>query len=86
MTARVITYYAVINIATSADPPSGLARRTQDDVGIADEALQRDLTWRPTSVIVEWKRDAMDFDLIEISAAEAERLIERFRVAWGTAG
>ena len=86
MTAPSITYYAVINIATSADAPSGLARRRQDDELIADEALQRDLTWRPTSAIVEWKRDAMDFDLIEISAADAERLIERFRVAWGTAG
>ena len=85
MTAPRVTYYAVINVAATADTPSGLARRTEDEQGLKEEALRRDLTWGHTSAIVDWKRDAMDFDLVEISAAEAERLIEKFRVAWGSA-
>jgi hypothetical protein len=85
VTAPSVTYYAIINVAAAGRGPSGLARRTEDDRGIKDEALRPDLTWGHTSAIVEWKRDAMDFDLMEISGAEAERLIEKFRVAWGSA-
>ena len=48
-----------------------------------DEALRGDLTWGHTSAIVEWKRDAMDFSLVEISEHEAEALIGRFREKWG---
>jgi hypothetical protein len=51
--------------------------------GFVDEALHRDLTWGPTSAIAEWKRDAMDFSLVEISEGDATQLIERFRESWG---
>jgi hypothetical protein len=51
--------------------------------GLVDEALHGDLTWGPTSAIVEWKRDAMDFSLVKISEAEAQALIKRFRGKWG---
>jgi hypothetical protein len=54
--------------------------------GFDDEALHGDLTWGHTSAIVEWKRDALDFSLIEISEADALALIERFREKWGAAG
>jgi len=77
------TYYVVI-IGGRAQDPAGLTRRRRlQSGGFEDEALQKDLTWRHTSAIVEWKRDAMDFDLVEISEAEARELIERFRVRWG---
>jgi len=51
-----------------------------------DESLRQDLTWGQTSAIVEAKRDAMDFSLVEISELEAEQLIERFREKWGKQG
>jgi hypothetical protein len=54
--------------------------------GFVDEALHGDLTWGHTSAIVEWKRDALDFSLIEISEADAQTLIEQFREKWGAAG
>jgi hypothetical protein len=54
--------------------------------GFDDEALHGDLTWGHTSAIVEWKRDALDFSLIEISEADALALIERFREKWEAAG
>jgi hypothetical protein len=78
------TYYAVISGDRTVHDPAGLARRRRlPSGGFEDEALQRDLTWRHTSAIIEWKRDAMDFDLVEISESEAQELIERFRVRWG---
>ena len=51
--------------------------------GFRDEALQKDLTWEFTPVIVEWERAESSDDLIEISEEEAERIIERFRARWG---
>ena len=79
-----VTYYAVVSGTRTADDPSGLARRRQiPGGGFEDEALGRDLSWAHTSAIVEWKRDAMDFDLVEISEGAAAELIERFRERWG---
>jgi len=85
--ADEITYYAVISGDRTPDDPSGLARRRHlQSGGFVDEALRGDLTWGHTSAIVEWKRDAMDFNLVEISEAEAEALVERFREKWGAEG
>jgi hypothetical protein len=81
--ADTVTYYAVVGGGRSVEDPSGLARRRQLEAGgIADESLRRDLTWGPTSAIAEWKRDAMDFNLVELSTDQAQALIERFREKW----
>ena len=83
--ADEVTYYAVVSGDGTSSDPSGLARRRRLQAGgFVDEALRPDLTWGHTSAIVEWKRDAMDFNLIEISEADAAQLIERFRGKWGT--
>jgi hypothetical protein len=85
--ADEVTYCAVISGDRTKSDPSGLVRRRRLQAGgFVDEALQRDLTWGHTSAIVEWKRDAMDFDLVEISEPEAQALIERFREEWGVQG
>jgi len=82
-----VTYYAVVSGGRTVQNPSGIARRrTLQAGGVEDEALGRDLTWARTSAIVEWNRDAMDFDLVEISEAEADELIERFREKWSQEG
>ena len=82
-----VTYYAVVSGGRTARNPSGLARRRHLQAGgFEDEALSRDLTWKHTSAIVEFNRDAMDFELVEISEADAEELIERFREKWGQEG
>lgn len=84
--ADKVTYYAATSGGNTARDPSGLVRRRQSpDGGFEDEALQQDLTWGHTSAIVEWKRDAMDFDLVEVSEAEAQELVERFRERWSEA-
>jgi hypothetical protein len=82
--AEEVTYYAVISGDRASSDPSGLARRRRLGAGaFVDEALRGDLTWGHTSAIVEWKRDAMDFSLVEISELDARALIERFRQEWG---
>jgi len=79
-----VTYYAVIRGDQTSNDPSGLARRRCLSAGgFVDEALNADLSWRHTSAIAEWKRDAMDFSLVEISEGDAAQLIERFREKWG---
>jgi len=82
--ADEVTYYAVVSGDGTSSDPSGLARRRRlQEAGFVDEALRRDFTWGHTSAIVEWKRDAMDFSLVEISEPDAAQLIERFRERWG---
>jgi hypothetical protein len=54
--------------------------------GPIDEALRRDLTWQRDSAIIEWEYGDAGADLIEISEAEAQALIGRFREKWGQEG
>jgi hypothetical protein len=78
-------YYAIIDYLGTRDDPAGIARRrTNDDGGFRDEALNRDLVWRFSPVIVEWERADSTDDLVEVSADEAERIIERFQTKWSS--
>ena len=77
-------YYAIIGRGHKSSDPTGLARRVVLGDGIIDESLRRDLTWGHTSAIVEWNRgEELTRDLIEVTEAEANELIERFREQWG---
>jgi len=85
--AEDITYFAIIRDGQSAAEPSGLARRTFTPAGRLDETLRQDLTWRRDSAIYEWERgEEMGADLIEISQAVAQGLVDRFRAEWGEEG
>jgi hypothetical protein len=81
-----VKYYAIVSSGRTAQTPSGIARRRLDAAGPLDEALRRDLTWQPDAAIVEWEYGDVGAELVEISEAEAERLIERFREKWGEQG
>lgn len=82
--AEETVYYAIVRNDQATEDASGLARRTYTPQGRLDEAIRRDLTWERDSAIYEWERgEELGTTLVEISAAEAERLIERFRVKWG---
>jgi hypothetical protein len=83
MMSNEIKYYAVVGQGRSIANPSGLARRTFTAEGRLDESLNRDLTWARSSEIYQWERgENFGPDLVEISAGEAEALIERFRRKW----
>ena len=82
-----IKYYAIIGRGRKSSDPTGLARRVVLRDGIIDESLRRDLTWGHTNAIVEWNRgEEITRDLVEISEAEAQALIERFREKWSREG
>jgi hypothetical protein len=82
-----VTYYAIYQDDLSASEALGLARRTFTSNGRLDEAIRGDLSWGRDSVIYEWERgEELGTTLVEISAEEAEALVERFREKWGEQG
>lgn len=79
-----VTYYAMV-FSDHPQEAKGLARRRiLRDGGIVDEALHKDLRWHPSDTIDSWRRGEASQDLVEISEAEAERIIERFRELFGS--
>jgi hypothetical protein len=83
---EIVKYYAIVGSGRTAQNPSGIARRTTNADGSIDEALRRDLTWQRDSAIIEWEYGDAGADLVEISEAEAQALIGRFREKWGQEG
>lgn len=82
-----ITYYAVIDDDTPPEEPYGLVRRLEfDGDGFTDETLRRDFSWNFTPAIVEWKRGDLSYELVEVSHAQASKIIEYFRGKWGPFG
>ncbi len=83
MTEKV-QFYAIVGRGRSADNPSGLVRRRTGHGEPIDESLRRDLSWGTTIAIEEWTRgEELTRDLVEISEADANALVERFREKWG---
>lgn len=81
-----ITYYAVIGGDRTIDNPYGLVRRLEHDDGPSDEELRKDFSWAFTPAIVEWKHGDLDDELVEVSHAQASKIIEYFRSRWGPHG
>jgi hypothetical protein len=78
-------YYAIIDYRATREDPAGIARRRPLETGgFRDEALDRNMDWQFTPVIVQWERAESTDDLVEISQDEAERIIERFRAKWAS--
>jgi hypothetical protein len=81
-----ITYYAVIGGDRTIDNPYGLVRRLEHDDGPSDEGLRKDFSWVFSPAIVEWKHGDLDDELVEVSHAQASKIIEYFRSRWGPFG
>ncbi len=82
-----ITYYAVVDDDTTIEQPYGLVRRLEfDGNGFTDETLRQDFSWLFTPAIAEWKRGDLSYDLVEVSHAQASKIIEYFREKWGPYG
>jgi hypothetical protein len=77
--ANKITYYAIVDDGRPADRPLGLLRRLEHDDGPEDEGLRHDLSWRQTSLIIEWEHGSLDDQLVEVSHAQASRIVQYFR-------
>jgi hypothetical protein len=85
--ADKITFYAIVDEDATVDKPYGLLRRLEfDGDGFTDEGLRRDFSWSFTPIIVEWQRSDFDDELVEVSHAQANKIIEYFREKWGPYG
>ena len=82
-----ITYYAIVDGEMTVDRPGGLLRRLEfDGNGFTDEGLRQDFSWDFTPLIVEWERSNFSYELVEVSHAQASKIIEYFREKWGPFG
>jgi hypothetical protein len=81
-----ITYYAVVDGRTTTERPYGLVRHLEHDDGPSDEGLRKDFSWSFTPIIAEWRRGEFDDQLVEVSHAQASKIIEYFREQWGPFG
>ena len=80
-----VRYYAIVDRWSTPENPAGLARRRRPTTGgFRDEAIDRNLAWQFTPLIVEWERAESTDDLVEISEEEADRIVERFRARWAS--
>jgi hypothetical protein len=79
-------YYAITGVGRNPIDPSGLVRRRFTEKGRLDEALRSDMTWQRDTAIIEWEYGNLVGDLVQISEAEADELIERFRETWSQEG
>jgi hypothetical protein len=81
-----ITYYAIIGGDRTIDNPYGLLRRLEHDDGPSDEGLRKDFSWYFTPLIAEWEHGSFEDELVEVSHAQASKIIEYFRSRWGPYG
>lgn len=82
-----ITYYAVIGGDRTVADPYGLVRRLGfDGDGFSDEGLRKDFSWKFTPAITEWEHGDFVYELVEVSHAQASKIIEHFRELWGPYG
>jgi hypothetical protein len=74
-----VTYYAIVNDYSSHDEPGGVLRRVEDGNGEYDEQFGHDLVWTRTPLLYSFERGNLDNQLYEITAEEADRIVERIR-------
>jgi hypothetical protein len=75
-----ITFYAILRSDSTIDRPRGLIRRLRYDNGWEDEALNRDMSWRRTSLLIEKEHGSTDHgELVEVSHEQASRIVEYLR-------
>jgi hypothetical protein len=74
-----ITYYASVGGDRTITNPYGLLRRTEHDDGPVDQALEANLTWHPTPLIIEWEAGNSVYDLVEVTPNQAEAIQDYFR-------
>ena len=75
-----ITYYAIVNELSSRERPAGVFRRTYSKAGgKRDEAFTTDLVWERSASLVSAERGDLLNKFIEITADEADEIMERIR-------
>jgi hypothetical protein len=82
---RATARSVIATFAPTTNPPGAcrLVRRRHAAAGPVDESLARDLSWSFTDAIYQLERgENFGPELVEISEAEANVLMERFKQRW----
>jgi len=75
-----VTYYAIVNDASSREQPTGVFRRTYTaDGGKLDEAFTRNLIWEFSPSLVSAERGDLLNEFVEITEDEANQIVDRIR-------
>ena len=82
MTEPRLTYYAVLAAGGTREDPAGVVRRVHTSPLPTDETFGRDLQWHPTEYLRKYFLGHNDVDHEEISADEAQAIINRWRAKW----
>jgi hypothetical protein len=77
--AEKITYYAIVDQASSRAYPAGVLRRVENDGGETDEVFSRHLSWEFSSLLYSAERGDLTNEFTEISEEEANRIVGRIR-------
>lgn len=73
------TYYAILDVGTTAEPPVGVFRRVKGDSGQIDEVFSRNLKWEFSPLLYSAERGDTTYDFTEITKAEADQIVDRIR-------
>jgi hypothetical protein len=74
-----ITYYAVIDEASSRARPSGVLRRVENDKGETDEIFSKNLAWEFSPLLYSAENGDLTNDFVEITEDEAHEIVARIR-------
>jgi triphosphoribosyl-dephospho-CoA synthetase len=77
--AEKITYYAILDEFSTFEKPGGVLRRVENDEGKTDEIFSRDLAWEFSSLLIAAERGDTMFEFVQVSKAEAGRIIASIR-------
>jgi hypothetical protein len=82
-----VTYYAVVDDLSSRERPAGVFRRTYtEDGGRSDEIFTRDLAWEFSPELISAERGNLQYEFVEITPDEANRIVARIRAEVTGAG
>lgn len=74
-----ITYYAIVDQFSSREEPAGVLRRIQKDGGTRDEVFSGELTWVFSPLKYSAERGDLANEFVQISEAEAARIVDRIK-------
>jgi hypothetical protein len=79
--AEKTAYYAMIDEFSSRESPRTVLRRTRNHDGVTDEIFGRNLTWEFTPLMYSAERGDLANDFVEITEAEATRIVDRIKAS-----
>jgi hypothetical protein len=78
MTERII-YYAIVDELSSLTQPAGVLRRIRSNEGTTDEVFSSNLEWTFSPLMYEAEHGDLENEFVQISEAEAARIVDRIR-------